>query len=294
VPRPAGGAASSSAEPDQSEVLIADLRPHAAHLPYRERLGRGQPVLPVPPDADAAPPLFVPAAYGDYRAERFAARGGMGLVLQGRRMATGQPVAIKLQLPGAGLDRRDTERFRREVGAMARVRHPNVVELLHCGKVGPFHYLVVAWVEGPSLARLIADANRGGIRPDFGKPLNWIEQVCRGVAAIHAAGLVHHDLKPSNILIAPGEVPRVADFGVARRVDGGATVYTATGRRLGDVRVHGAGATGRVRGGGRPSRPVRAGGDVLRVPDRGAAGGGVAAGVIPNRPEDYPLRAAAQ
>jgi hypothetical protein len=189
----------------------------------------GQPVLLVPAVAGTSGPRLVPAAYGAYRAESYVARGGMGLVLKGRREGGGDPVAIKVLLPGAGLDRPDAARLRREVETMARVQHPNVVALLGWGKAGRFNYLILAWIEGPTLARLIADANRQGDRPYFKTALVWIESICKGVAAVHAVGLVHRDLKPGNILIAPGGVPRVADFGLARPVDGGATAYTTTG-----------------------------------------------------------------
>jgi tetratricopeptide (TPR) repeat protein len=205
----------------------ADVRSDGAVA--RPCMGCGKPVLPVPAGPGRPDPVLVPAAYGAYRAERYAARGGMGVVLKGRPAGGGDPVAIKVILPGAGPDGGDVGRLRREAAAAARVRHRNVVGLLGGGRAGRFPYLVLEWVEGPTLADLIAEANRAGTRPDFGTAVKWMVRVCKGLAAVHAAGLVHRDLKPSNVLIAPGGVPRIADFGIARRVDGGVTAATTLG-----------------------------------------------------------------
>jgi len=190
-------------------------------------------VLPVLFDPHDPIPVLVPVAYGGYRAERYVARGGMGLVLKGVSEGGAEPVAIKIVLPGTALDRRDAERFEQEVAMLARVRHPNVVKLLDHGRSGRFNFLVMEWVEGPSLRQVIADANRAGQRPYFVKALTWIEQICKGVAAIHAVGMVHRDIKPSNILIGPDGVARIADLGIAKRVDAAHTSYTTTGHAPG-------------------------------------------------------------
>jgi peptidyl-prolyl cis-trans isomerase A (cyclophilin A) len=189
--------------------------------------------LPVPLDPRSPSPLLVPAAYDDYRADRFVARGGMGLVLHGLRERGITPVAIKVILPGSGIDRRDAERFEKEVEMMARVRHANVVKLLNHGKSGRFAYLVLDWIEGPSLRQVIAEANRAGKLTNFVTAFRWFEQVCKGLAAIHAVGLIHRDLKPSNILIGPDGLARIADLGIAKRVDAGQTAYTTTGNAPG-------------------------------------------------------------
>jgi len=186
-------------------------------------------ILPVRPDPHDEEPILLPAVYGGYRAERYVARGGMGLVLKGARDGGGEPVAIKVLLPGALADRREAGLFEREVVMMERVHSPHVVRLLGHGAEGRARYLILEWVDGPSLRRVIDDANRAGRRPFFAEAVTWIEQVSKGVAAVHAAGVIHRDLKPSNILIGPDGVARVADLGVARRVDAGHTSYTTTG-----------------------------------------------------------------
>jgi len=190
-------------------------------------------ILPVRPDSHGAEPIFLPAVYGDYRAERYVARGGMGLVLKGVRVGGTEPVAVKVLLPGTLADRRDAELFEREVAMLARVRHPHVVKLLDHGKSGRFHFLVLEWIEGPSLRQVIADANRAGKVTDFTVAFRWFEQVSKGLAAIHAVGMVHRDIKPSNILIGPDGVARIADLGIAKRIDAAHTSYTTTGHAPG-------------------------------------------------------------
>jgi len=112
---------------------------------------------------------------------------------------------------------------------MARVRHPNVVKLLGCGKSGRFDYLALEWVAGPSVRRVIAEARSLGKPTDFAAAFAWFEQVCKGLAAIHAVGLVHRDIKPGNILIGQDGAAKIADFGIARQVDAGRTACTTTG-----------------------------------------------------------------
>ncbi len=191
------------------------------------------PVLPVRPDPHGSEPILLPAFYGDYRAERYVARGGMGLVLKGAREGGTEPVAIKVLLPGTLADRRGAVFFEREVVMMARVRHPNVVKLLDHGKSGRYNFLALEWIEGPSLREVIADANRAGKLTDFAAASRWLGQVGKGLAAIHAVGMIHRDLKPSNILIGPDGVARVADLGIAKRIDAAHTSYTTTGHAPG-------------------------------------------------------------
>ncbi len=186
------------------------------------------PLLPVRPDPQGPGPILLPAAYGGYRALAQVGRGGMGLVFKGAD-ERGRPVAIKVLLPGTLGDRREAESFDREAEMLARVRHPNVVGLLGHGKAGRVDYLAMEWIEGPSLRKVIADARREGRLTRFPAASRWFEQAARGLAAIHAVGVVHRDIKPSNILIGPDWTARVADLGIARRVDPDRTSYTATG-----------------------------------------------------------------
>ena len=179
------------------------------------------------------PPMLLPAFYGKFRARRYIARGGMGLVLKGIREGDTEAVAIKVLLPGTTGERHGSDSVAREVAMLGRVRHPHVVELLDHGKSGRFPFLVLEWIEGPSLRQVIAEANRSGTLTDFATAVLWFEQVANGLAAIHAAGMVHRDIKPSNILIGPDGAARIADLGIAKRIDAEYTTYTRTGHAPG-------------------------------------------------------------
>jgi serine/threonine protein kinase len=172
--------------------------------------------------------VLVPAHYGEYDAKRAVGLGGSGVVLTGRRRRDGRPVAIKVLLP-RDVDLRDGGAFRREVAALARVRDPNVVRLLAHGRSGRLDFLVTEWVDGPSLAGLIAGYARAGMHAEFAEARRWLAQAARGLTAIHAAGLVHRDVKPANILIGADGRAKVVDLGIARGLDAAETDLTATG-----------------------------------------------------------------
>jgi tetratricopeptide (TPR) repeat protein len=161
--------------------------------------------------------MTLPDSLGPYRILRELGRGGMGVVYEGEPEACpGARYAVKLLL---AQDARARERFRREGELLCRVdRHPNVVRVHATGEDRGRPYLVLDLVEGETLADVIA---RG--------PAPWraavalIEPVARALAFVHSQGLVHRDVKPSNILIdrsAGAEPrPRLTDFGIAHAED---------------------------------------------------------------------------
>ncbi len=136
-------------------------------------------------------------------------RGGMSVVLEAVRIEDGRRVAVKrLREDVAG--RADiVERFRREAGVMERLQHPRIVRLLEWGGDGSELYLVLDWMPGGSLAERWAEA---GVRERLG----WLADAAEGLAFAHAMGVVHRDVKPSNILIDAEGRARLTDFGLAR------------------------------------------------------------------------------
>ena len=112
---------------------------------------------------------------------------------------------------------------------MAAVRHPNVVGLLSYGRAAHVNYLVTDWGGGPSLAAMIAESDRAGPPADFARARRWLVDAARGLGAIHAAGLVHRDVKPANILIGPDGRAVLVDLGIARAFDATETALTSTG-----------------------------------------------------------------
>lgn len=151
---------------------------------------------------------------GRYRVERLLGGGGMATVWRGRDLRLDRPVAIK-ELSGEGLRQpMALERFDREARAVGRLSHPNVVSVYDVGTHDGQPYLVMELVEGPTVATLLAD----GPLP-VADVLAMGSQVCDGLAAAHAAGIIHRDIKPANLIVTPGSVVKICDFGVARLLD---------------------------------------------------------------------------
>jgi len=178
---------------------------------------------------------------GDVRIERFEvegelARGGAGVVYRARDPRLGRPVAIKVLRRLR--DPRQLERFQREVRALARVRHPNVVSVHSAGEQDGVPYLVMDLVEGESLQRYLDGHGPPGLRD----AVRVAARLARALAYVHELGLLHRDVKPANVLLAredsrePGAPrigePLLTDFGLAREGPGSGSL-TAAGSYLG-------------------------------------------------------------
>jgi eukaryotic-like serine/threonine-protein kinase len=155
---------------------------------------------------------------GRYRVEALLGRGNMGTVWRVTDQLLGETVALKtLSIPPAG-EELAFERFRSEVRLARRITSPYVARTHDLGSHGGAHYLTMELVEGQSLGRLIEDAR---ILPP-GRAARIAMQVAEGVAAAHAAGVVHRDLKPDNVMIEERSLRVVVmDFGIARGLDAG-------------------------------------------------------------------------
>ncbi|MBX3466924.1 MAG: serine/threonine protein kinase [Planctomycetes bacterium] len=170
------------------------------------------------------------ARVGPYELLDLLGQGGMGTVHRARHVELGAVRALKLLRPRAGADRAQAAaRFAREVRALASVRHPNVVRLHEAG-VRPEDgapWFAMDLVEGEPLDRVLA---RGPLPLD--RALELVIGVCRGVEALHAAGVVHRDLKPQNVIVAADGRPVVIDLGLALDPDE-AERLTRTGALVG-------------------------------------------------------------
>jgi serine/threonine protein kinase len=165
----------------------------------------------------AAPAVDVPDQLGRYRVERVLGRGGHGVVLLGFDPAVKRPVALKL-LDRDGAPAERTERRDRALGeaqAMARVNHPNVLALYELGRDRDRPFLALEYVEGSDLAGWLA-----GTRRSWQAIVEMFAAAGRGLAAAHAAGVVHRDFKPANVLVGGDGRPRVGDFGLADAGEG--------------------------------------------------------------------------
>ncbi len=175
----------------------------------------------------------LPEAVGPYRVLGELGRGGMGRILRAEhRDRPGEPVAIKLLHAGLEDHPRALERFRREGEALTRLRHPGIVAVHEVGVVGARPFLAMELVEGASLAARVRSGARPAGEAGVDDALRIVAACARALAAAHAAGVVHRDVNPRNILLrVDGDEPVLVDFGLARADD--APTLTATGDMLG-------------------------------------------------------------
>jgi len=140
-------------------------------------------------------------------------RGGMGAVYRARDPELGREVALKVLLPELATDPKAKARFLREARAQARVEHDHIVPIHDVGETGGFAYLVMPLLKGQSLR----DALKKNARPPVSEVVRIGREIAEGLAAAHAAGLIHRDIKPGNIWLE-GDRRRVKilDFGLAR------------------------------------------------------------------------------
>jgi eukaryotic-like serine/threonine-protein kinase len=200
----------------------AELAAHIARL----TIATGDtPAHPAEPQTEALPEV------AGYEVLGLLGRGGMGVVYQARQLGLQRTVALKMVLTGSHAGPKDLARFRAEAEALARLQHPNIVQIYDVGNTAGRPYFVLEFVAGGSLAQYLK-ATPQPVRP----AAQLVETLARAVHAAHASGVIHRDLKPANILLMDeGEgardesknlsplasrlaflVPKITDFGVAK------------------------------------------------------------------------------
>jgi WD40 repeat protein/tRNA A-37 threonylcarbamoyl transferase component Bud32 len=141
------------------------------------------------------------------------ARGGQSVVYKARQLSLNRLVALKMILGGAAADMEERARLRREAEAVAQLRHPHIVQIYDIGEQDGLPYLALEFMPGGTLTNTI---NAGSPRPLEAARL--IETLARAIHAAHEQGFVHRDLKPGNILFAADGAAKIADFGLAKRL----------------------------------------------------------------------------
>ena len=172
---------------------------------------------------------LIAQSLGKYSKLEEIGRGGMGVVYKARDTERNIDVAIKTIPPDLTHHREFLQRFQQEARALMRLHHPHIVGLIDLVEDQGNHYMVLEYVDGPSLAELLT---KGPLPRERAREIAL--QVCEALTHAHEHNIVHRDIKPSNILLTQDGLAKVTDFGIARVLD--ATLGTLTGKVFGTAR----------------------------------------------------------
>ncbi|MEU6558007.1 Stk1 family PASTA domain-containing Ser/Thr kinase [Streptomyces sp. NPDC046915] len=179
-------------------------------------------------DTTLQDPLVGQVLDGRYRVDARIAAGGMATVYRALDTRLDRVLALKVMHPTLAADGSFVERFIREAKSVARLAHPNVVQVFDQGTDRSYVYLAMEYIAGCTLRDVLRE--RGALQPRAA--LDILEPVLAALGSAHRAGFVHRDMKPENVLIGDDGRVKVADFGLVRSVD---TVTSTTGAVLGTV-----------------------------------------------------------
>jgi serine/threonine-protein kinase len=168
--------------------------------------------------------MTAPQRIGRYRILDVLGQGAMGVVYRGRDEVLDRDAAVKV-IRGESLDDESRGQFQKEARAAARLQHPHIVTIYEMGEEGEMPFMAMELLDGQDLQRSMRD----GTLSDPLAALAVVEQVLSGLGHAHARGIVHRDMKPSNVFLHGGASVKVLDFGVARLGEG----MTMTGRIVG-------------------------------------------------------------
>ncbi len=166
------------------------------------------------PAGQAAPAGNAAPAVPGYEILGVLGRGGMGVVYQARHLALRRTVALKMIRDGAHAGPGEVARFQAEAQSVARLHHPNIVQVYEVGEAGGHPFCALEFVPGGSLAQRLA----GTPQPPR-EAARLVQALARALQEAHQAGVIHRDLKPANVLLAEDDTPKVTDFGLAKVLD---------------------------------------------------------------------------
>lgn len=166
---------------------------------------------------------------GRYEIHRRLARGGMAQVYLARDRSLDRPVAIKELVPEFATDPSFVERFRREAQAAANLAHPNIVGVYDWGTQDGTYFIVMEYVDGPSLSQVIR--RDGPLHPR--RAVELTSEVAGALGFAHSRGVVHRDVKPGNVLLTGSGQSKVTDFGIARALSSPEESLTQAGSVMG-------------------------------------------------------------
>jgi serine/threonine-protein kinase len=190
-------------------------------------VGTGDPLTLQSIPASAAAPKDCPEVHG-YEILGELGRGGMGVVYKTQQVKLKRLVALKMVLAGGHAGPDQLDRFRIEAEAVARLQHPNIVQIYEVGENAGLPFFSMEFVTGSSLAKKV---EAGPLPPREAARLT--EVLARAVQHAHQRGVVHRDLKPANILLDQEGVAKITDFGLAKRLEAEDGVHTRSGAVMG-------------------------------------------------------------
>jgi serine/threonine-protein kinase len=212
---------SASEPPPDKPASVFDVETVPPAAPPCESLT--VPPGPATPALDTANGLSIPG----YDILATLGRGGMGVVYQARQIKLGRVVALKMILAGAHAGEAELARFRTEAEAIARLQHPNIVQIYEIGEQAGLPYIALEFCSGGSLEKKLS-----GTPLPAGEAAALVEALARVMSVAHQKGVIHRDLKPANVLFAEDGTPKITDFGLAKKLDD-ASGRTHTGAILG-------------------------------------------------------------
>ena len=199
--------------------------PAAASPPAPVAKRPSPPAAPAADHGELAPELPLGSVFAGCRVEEVIGRGDMGVVYRAEELALQRRVALKLIVPEFSRDARFRERFRRESRIAAAIDHPNVIPVFDAGDEAGVLYIMMRLVEGTDMRAVIAaDARLQPLRA-----ARIVRDVGAALDAAHARGMLHRDVKPSNVLLARGDHVYLSDFGLAKRAASDEAALTRQG-----------------------------------------------------------------
>jgi predicted Ser/Thr protein kinase len=230
---------------DQASELVRILDQHlidlkAGRAPTRTELIARHPALASQLEACLAGLEFIHGAeaapnrsqrLGDFRIIREVGRGGMGAVFEAEQISLGRRVALKILRFGGVSDPEAIERFKREAETVAKLHHTNIVPIFNVGSEHGVNYYAMQFIDGKSLAEVLAEKKQP-LPPD--QVAEWGLQAADALTHAHQRGVIHRDVKPSNLLLDKENRLWLTDFGLARRMDD--VTLSLTGALLGTPR----------------------------------------------------------
>jgi len=197
-----------------------------ARIEALHRLAAGAPrraAAPAGPGAPAEQGLPF-ESLGGFRLLRHLGSGGMGTVFEAEQPGLGRSVALKVIRSELRSSPEALERFRREARAAARLRHANIVSVHSAGEQDGVRWLALDLTPGRGLDEVLAEARERGEPIPPARAARWGARLARALEYAHARGIVHRDVKPSNVRIGPDDQPLLLDFGIARDEDAASTL----------------------------------------------------------------------